>query len=293
MNIRDILRHLKIPFKEHGESPLVTAGWVGITCYWCDRGLGNTGLGIHTQKLSTTCWRCGPHNLVEALSLISEQPYGAIKALLGGLVPESPTTPKKLGKLELPPGIGPLLAPHRRYLQRRGFDPDELAEKWGIKGIGPCAGKYSWRIFLPIYGPDGTTVSWTTRAIGDVPHGDRYRGASREQSAIPRGEVLFGEHLAKHAVVVVEGPFGAIWGGPGFVCTAGVGFSRAQILRISKHSVRCILFDNEPAAQRRARSLANQLACFSGETHIIQTSGSDPDTSPLSERDEIRSLYLD
>jgi len=229
--------------------------------------------------------------LASALALISGQPYAKIRALLGDLAPQ-PTEPQIRGRLEIPAHCADLAGCHRRYLEGRGFDPDEIVAKWGVKGIGPDGGLYKFRIFIPIHGPRGKMVSWTTRAIGDVPRGHRYRGASRAQSAVPRGELLYGEEHVRHAVVVTEGPFDAWRIGYGAVATAGVGYSRAQILRLSKYSVRCVCFDSDVAAQKRARDLARQLACFGGDTMVIELSGKDPATAPPDEIRELRTLVF-
>lgn len=291
MSIRDVLRSFSIPWKENGESSLVSSGWVGLECPRCGKGTGKCGLGIHVNSLATNCWKCGRFNLVEALSLISDQTFGDIRALLDDLAPE-PTQALTKGKLEIPAHCTDLLPCHRKYLQGRGFDPDEIAQKWGVAGIGPNGGLYKFRLFIPVHNVRGKVVSWTTRAIGCVRHGERYRGASRAQSEVPRGELLYGEQHVRHAAICCEGPFDAMRIGYGAVATAGVGYSRAQILKLSKIPVRCVCFDREPAAQKRARDLAKQLAAFPGETTVIQLSGKDPADSPLEEIRELRRLVL-
>lgn len=291
MDIRQILRSLSIPWNEQGQSPLVTSGWLGIECPVCGAGTGKTGFGIHITTLRTSCWKCSGLGLVQALTLISGQPYAEIKRLLGDLAPEAPQ-PQVKGRLQLPANVGDLVGCHRKYLQGRGFDPDEIAQKWGVAGIGPNGGLYKFRLFIPVHDVRGKVVSWTTRAIGTVPHGERYRGASRAQSDIPRGELLYGEQHVRHAAICCEGPSDCWRIGYGAVATAGVGYSRAQILKLSKIPVRCVCFDREPAAQKRARDLAKQLACFDGETTVIQLSGKDPADSPLEEIRELRRLVL-
>lgn len=262
-----------------------------MICPWCDGGKKKPGLGVHIWTLKASCWRCGPRDLVEALALISGQPYAEIKRLLGDLAPEAPQ-PQVKGRLQIPANVGDLAGCHRKYLEGRGFDPDEIARKWGVGGIGSDGGLYKFRLFTPVTDVRGKVVSWTTRAIGDVPHGERYRGASRAQSEVPRGELLYGEQHVRHAAICCEGPSDCWRIGYGAVATAGVGYSRAQILKLSKIPVRCICFDSDPAAQKRARDLAKQLACFPGETTVVQLSGKDPADSPLEEIRELRRLVL-
>lgn len=291
-DLRGVLRELGIGFAENGQSSHVTGGWVGLKCPRCDNGRGNFGLGISLRSLRANCWRCGSLPLAVALSEASGRPVGAVRALLGGLAPESAPEAAP-GRLELPAGLGDLEPAHRRYLEKRGFDPDELIEQRGVRGIGELGGALAWRLFLPVRDRAGRTVSWTTRAIGNVPHRDRYRGAAREQSAVPRGECLGGEDLAGHAVAVCEGAFSSFRIGPGGVWTAGVGYSRAQILKIARYPVRVICFDNEPAAQRRATALARSLEAFAGETYVVVVSAADPAEASQEEINEIRRRFLE
>jgi hypothetical protein len=292
-DLRGVLRTLGIPFWESGQSSLVTSGWYGIKCPYCDNGKNKPGLGVHARTLKTSCWRCGPRGLAKALADASGQPYRVVRELLGGVVPEQPLDPVK-GKLVLPDGLEPLGPLHRDYLAGRGFDPDHVAELWGLKGIGSGHGVMSWRVYIPIRNAQGQQVSWTTRAIGDkIPHGLRYRGASAEQSLVPRSECLFGIEHVRSSCVVCEGQMDVIAVGPGAVCTAGVGFSRAQILTIAEIPTRCIVFDSEPSAQKRAKELASRLSLYDGETHIATVSGPDPASSPKEDLQELRSLFLE
>lgn len=327
MNLRDLLRELRIPFREAGESPLVSSGWVGVACPYCDAGRNNPGLGINTRTLKCSCWKCGTHWTPRALSDASGVPLGIVAARLRADVDAEPIRDAPAGVYTPPAGVGPLMAPHRRYLERRGLDPDEMAAVWGIGGTGPaheiprstknvvtadkklCGGDKTdtatiapvpsapqrvlpWRIFIP-FTRAGVPVSWTTRAIGDVPHADRYRGAKREESAVDRGSLLFGEDYVLHGVVIFEGPFDVMWFGPGGVCTGGVSYSPGQISRLARYPVRAVCFDNEPAAQRRARKLAAELELFPGATYVVRTSGPDPASSPAADRDELRKMFVD
>lgn len=290
MNIRDVLRDLRIEFREHGESPHVTESCVGIKCPFCGKGTSNYGLGIFLRNLKVSCWRCGGHNLVSTLAEASGEPRGAVAALLGGVAPDRTEAPPP-GKYSAPAGVGPLGAVHRRYLENRGLDPDEMVRMWGLGGIG-WGGRLQWRLFLPIV-HEGVPLSWTTRAVGDVPHTERYRGASREQSAVPRGDLLYGEDYCRTGIVVTEGPFSVYRIGPGAACTCGVGFSQHQVIRIARFPVRAICFDGESKAQQRARKLAAELSVFPGATHVVTMSGPQPDTSPPDEINELRRRFLD
>lgn len=290
MNVRDLLRELRVPFREHGEHPKVSEGWIGTNCPYC--GHGPFYLGIHVATGRVSCWACGKHHLAYALSDICGISRQDAFRLTDGLDRIAPPDRPPAGRLVIPDGVCELLPAHKRYLARRRLDVDEMIELWRLQGFGPV-GRYRWRIFVPIHQGD-RVVSWTTRAIGDVPFDARYRSASRDESAVPRSEVLFGERHARQSIVWVEGPFDAFRVGPGAVCSCGIGYSRAQVRRAARYPVRAVCADNEPAAQRRARRLADELAAFPGQTHLVTlTSGPDPADAADWELKELRRRFLD
>lgn len=136
-------------------------------------------------------------------------------------------------------------------------------------------------------------MTWTTRAIGDVPHADRYRSAKPEQEVFSKKEVLFGADHCRHAVVVVEGHFDVFRGGPGFAATGGTGYSPQQLARIAAFPVRAVCFDADEGGRRAADELAGQLAPLPGETYLISISGKDLDTTPADEIAAIRRQFLE
>lgn len=289
MNLPDLLDELRIPFRRHGESPHVSEGWIGLECPFCGRGTGRYGLGVNLRSGRVSCWKCGGHSLAAALAEITGQDSKTIRPQLAGLdrFREAPLAVS--GKLELPGGLTELGAAHRDYLAGRGFDPDELVERWKIQAIG-LAARLAWRIFIPIH-RQREVVSWTTRAVSDaVPHTDRYRGAKRTQEAIPKHRLLYGEDLAGAAAVVVEGPTD-VWAiGPGAVCTCGVGFSPAQTARLARFSRIAVCFDSDRAAQRRARALADQLAMLGREVAIVRLDAKDAAVAMRESPGELREL---
>lgn len=206
-----------------------------------------------------------------------------------GIVHEEGPTPRA-AQVALPPGLGPLLPIHRKYLSRRGFDPDELERLWSIQGIGLVT-HLAWRIFIPIL-YQGEVVSWTTRATTD--DGMRYISARPDQERLDAHTLLFGEDYARHTIIVCEGCLDAIKIGPGAVATLGIKYTTAQVLRMSKYPRRVILFDNETMAQRRARKLAGDLSVFPGETlNCCLTSGKDAAEASHRDVEELRQRYLE
>ena len=243
-------------------------------------------MGYNLAKGYVHCWKCGKHSLTETMAELTGLSFKAARKQLGGLeIVRSKVKVERRGKLVMPSGVGPLQTAHVRYLEGRGFDVDELEDIWHVKGIGVAA-RLQWRIFIPIE-LHGETVSWTTRSIN--PDAElRYRSAAEEEEAVNHKTLLYGEDLARHAICVVEGPLDAWKIGPGSVATCGTSTTPAQLLRMSKYPVRGICFDNELAAQRRARALADALKVFPGDTFNIQLDSKDAGEATDSELQQIR-----
>jgi len=195
------------------------------------------------------------------------------------------------GTLQMP-AAGDLHPSQRRYLENRGFDPDELVRTWGIKGIG-MASRLSWRILIPIYDHRGKIVSWTTRSISEDPSVPRYISAKPSEESQHHKHLLYGAHLAKCCVVVCEGPISAWAIGPGAVATCGLGYTREQLEEIAEYPYRATCFDATPEAQRRAKKLCEDLAPLPGVTeNILLETGKDPAECDKEETEAIRQQFL-
>jgi DNA primase len=263
-------------------------GWIQFDCPFCGKDSHKFHMGYSLAGGYSTCWQCGYHSVENVLIELTGLSFPQVKELTKDIqtVYVEPTRIK--GKLVVPKGIKPLkdLPQHRRYLKERGYRWRELEKLWGIGGI-PNASNYAWRLFIPIFFR-GEMVSWSTRTISKDPSITRYLSAPPEQESVPHKTLLYGEDHARHAIVIVEGPFDAWRIGVGAVATLGVGYSQSQVVRMAAFPVRAICFDAEPAAQRRARELRDDLMGLEGETYIVELE-SGKDASEASER-EIRKL---
>lgn len=288
MNVEDILREHNVDYAMGGQHPNVRPGWLGVDCFKCGPSSKRYHLGIPLGGRYCSCWQCGSVSLYEVLMELTGQPAKTVIGWLGQL-PSLVFDDRPSGRLRLPDCLGELRKAHRKYLQNRGFDPDELVSKWRIQGIGECH-KLAWRIFIPVI-IRGNVISWTTRAIGESQA--KYVSAKPEDERAPIKSVLMGEDHARETAVVCEGAFDAFKIGYGAVATLGVGHTRAQVLRIAHFPRRVICFDSEPAAQRRAHKLCEELAAFSGETLRIELeSAKDAAEASKREINKIRRLFL-
>lgn len=287
-SIKDILDENGITYVGEGHHH-ARPGWVQVDCPFCGPGSGKYHLGLSLTTGAASCWRCGRQSTSRVLALLSGRPAAALRAQLEGAVLDTPEV-RPAGTYKPPKGVGPLLPAHAAYARRRGFDAAILAQLWGVGGLGQT-GRLAWRLFIPIH-HHGKTVSWTTRAIKQDAK-QRWVSAGHEQESVPHKSILYGADFARHAIIIHEGPTDVWATGPGAVATCGTGFTESQLRAMSRYAVRVVCFDGEPAAQRRARELANMLAPFPGTTNNVELeTGKDPAEADPAEIAELRSTFL-
>ena len=286
MKLDNLLQRLNVPFVSEGHYHC-KAGWLQSDCPFCGRNTNKYHMGWNLRNNYVHCWKCGHHKLNTTLVEYTGLSYAEINAFIKELSNSNlfHNDIKTTGKLELPSGLCDLQEPHRKYLKKRRYDPDKLINDWSIKGIG-IHSYLAWRIFIPIDYKQNT-VSWTTRSLKDKAK-VRYMSASSKQEAINHKHVLYGEDYCGHAVIVHEGAFDAWRTGHGAVATCGVGFTRPQVLKLSKYPIRVICFDNDPAAQTRADELCSLLEPFKGETYNVQLSAKDASEASDKEIKQLR-----
>ena len=285
----DLLDESGVAYRRGGEHKHVREGWLGLDCPQCGPGSNRFHLGLNLRSLAFHCWRCGNLNSLETLEAlgVASKPFWSLRRY--GMVAEQS---KWLGSkaangasvLREPVGIAPMARIHRRYLERRGFEPSTLARIWALEGIGLEA-RLRWRIYIPITF-QGVRVSWTTRAVGErvTP---RYVSAAPDQEKIPHKQLVYGLDLCAHSVVIVEGPADAWRIGPGAGALFGTAFTTAQLKQLATIPKRFVCFDSEPAAQARARALTEMLSGFPGSTEVVQIDAKDPGSAT---KQEIRRL---
>lgn len=297
ITIKDLLEEHNIPTTMAGDAT-GRAGWVQMPCPDCgsvsSQGHSKHYLGISLSTGAANCWRCGHKNTALVLAALTGRPAREIREMLDGMVLTArPARPA--GRLVLPDGRLPLKGIHKAYLAARGLNVADVVNLWGVEGTGQISGTWKhlrWRLFIPIY-HHGNIVSWTSRSISKT-NPLRYLSAAAEQEAVPHKKILYGADYARHAIIIHEGPIDVWATGPGAVATCGTGYTEAQLLAMSKYTIRAICFDTEPEAQRRARALAAALSVFPGTTHnvVLETGGDAAEARP-DEIKELRKTFLE
>lgn len=288
MNLTDILNQHNIPYQNDGHN--CRPGWIQFQCPYCGGGSDPRKLymGYNEAGGYCNCWQCGHHRLGETLVRLTGMSWQKVKEISGDL--DRYVGPAKMsGSLKIPKGVGPLLPPHKKYLRSRRYDPKTISSLWEVQAIG-MSSRLSWRLFIPIRYM-GRIVSWTTRSVA-LGGTARYISASTSEELIPHKSLLYGEDYVRHAALLVEGPFDVWRIGPGAVCSFGTAISRAQLLKLSKHAIRVICFDNEPEAQRQARKICDQLEPFPGKTYNVVLEAKDASESSDSEISHLRREFL-
>lgn len=288
MRLLDLLEEYQVTVKTVGEHQHATPSFLQVDCCWCSPDTHHYRLGLALNLKVASCWSCGTHSFLRSLHELTGEAYEVLKSRLDA-VEKIPGQHTPRGKLTLPDGIRELLPIHRKYLKDRGFDPDTLSKFWGVRGIGLTT-KLAWRLFIPIT-YQGKVISWTTRAIADIE--PRYVNAKPDEEVISAKHVLLGEDLARHAIVIVEGPLDAMRLGPGAVATCGLTYSQSQVRKMLTHPVRIVVFDNEVKAQQRARQLVSLLSTFPGQTYRVELDAADPGSASNREIQKLRSAFLD
>jgi hypothetical protein len=292
MKFIDLLSEYQIDYTQTHHH--VTEGWIGVDCPFCSRNARKYRLGYNIATGRLYCWVCGSVNIFKVLQELTNESGSALQQLIGSLdrVSASRDYHRPVGKLKLPNGLQELGKSHRDYLTRRGFDPDEIVELWGVKAIG-LAAKLSWRLWIPIYYKQ-QMASWTTRSIAFKATAigtPRYISAKASESSVSLRNLLYGADFVRHAVAVCEGPLSAWAIGYGAIATLGVGYSQEQLHLISQYPNRYIVFDAEPQAQKRARKLCDDLSVFPGKTvNLVLETGKDTNEASKQEVQEIRRM---
>ncbi len=291
MDIKSILNEYRVPFRSAGQHEHARHGWVQIDCPFCSPRSSRFRLGINLVGGYANCWSCGHRRLLDVLHEALRLPYSECNGLLGRVGWARPErAPVARGRFREPKGVGPLWAPHRRYLEKRGFDPDLIQELWDVQGIG-IASRLAWRLWIPIH-LEGHPVSWTSRSIGDADH-SKYITAKPDEEDVTAKTLLYGEDYVRQVMVICEGPLD-VWAiGPGAVATFGLSYTRDQFFRMVDHPVRVVCFDSEPSAQLVARRLVDELKLWPGETYNVELqTGKDPAECDGKELEDLRGRFL-
>lgn len=245
-------------------------GWINIQCPFCSDS-GQHG-GLNRAGGYYHCFRCGGHKLEKIIRRLTGYSDEEVEALIfkysgRGSVVEK-INRQHAETVKLPGGV--LGRNHRKYLIGRRFNPDELVDKYKIRGTG-ITGEWAFRIIIPIYF-DNRLVSFQGRDVTGK-QDLRYKTLDVELSVMDPKSILYNvDNCKTERLILVEGVFDCWRMGDGCAATLGTSMTEKQLRIISTRFRRVsFLFDAEKEAQQRAAAQALRLAALGLQVDMLDT----------------------
>lgn len=283
------------------EGKNVRHGWVNIQCPFCDDASNH--LGISLYNLEVKCWRCGKHTLQKLIAEVADysRTEANIEAKLlqkslrdsgGRRTAVTPISKKEassaMTKAVRLPSESSIHFPkmHTEYLEGRGFiRPRRFIKKYRLQSCY-TVGRYKFRIIIPIF-LKGQIVSFTSKDVTDQ-QDPPYLNASVQESLISPKWVIYNYDTVIQGAdaLLVEGPIDVWKLGDGAISILGVEHHEQQILYLMKKNIDTlfIIFDNDPAGRKAARSLGRIMAPVVKNVELIFLKDvNDPGALTLSE----------
>lgn len=286
----DALRFLKdynIQYWQEGKN--VSPGWTNIQCPFHEDS--NHG-GFKNGTDWYNCWKCKHHFLDEVVQKLLGVDRRKAKEIISEYqTDESPIhsiwkrKKAEASSIELP---GDLLnttiegSTGRRYVKKRGFDPDYLTEKYKLRSTS-FFGDWKFRLIIPFYFKE-RVVSFQGRDITGKQE-LRYKTLAVQKSIVDPKHILYNiDNCKKDSVFVVEGAFDVFRMGDNFVATLGTSLTEYQIKLLAGYKRIVFIFDPEKEAQDRAREYASRLSALGRKVEIVDLE-MDKDPGDLTEKE--------
>lgn len=298
VDLEGFLDHHGINYRTSGKN--IGSEWMGICCPFC--GESGYHCGIHLDHKLFSCWVCAESGtflrLITCLLNCSwKEALTALDPFRGHFVERKPLELAK--EVIFPTRMTKLTRSGRKYLSNRGFDPDELIEKYNLMETGMLSkleiDNKSWdfknRIIIPII-MDNQIISYTARDWTDV-SSTRYKNAPTEAGTFPMTECLYNLDNARgRSVILVEGPTDVWRMGDFCIGMMGVKFSTEQIQRLVEWRFEkiVILFDKD--AEKTARKLASTLRPFIEDISVFTLQDGDPGSLSIEEVTKLKFQLL-
>ena len=266
MDIIRLYQDYSVDFRTEGHKH-TREGWVNTECPWCT---GNVGyhLGFNINGSFYVCWRCGWHPITATVARLLKLPEPQVKPLIrkyGLFVPSYKTSVAKTDRKQhqFPSHTMPLASNHRKYLEGRGFDPDEIERTWNVVGTGPVSMldnlNYRHRIIIPFIW-NGDQVSFDSRDITGKAY-NKYQACPSDRELIPHKSILYGkQELWVAKGILVEGPTDVWRLGINSFAVSGIKFTPTQLRRVANYFKRvAVCFDDDPQARIQADKAVAEL----------------------------------
>jgi DNA primase len=272
----DALKYLEdynIPYRASGRN--VGSGWVGIHCPFSSCPDPSVHGGFNLAGGFYSCWLCGWHSLEKVIMALEGVSYYEAQQRIS----EYQTTKSNyrqeitisgIKNITFPMGTTNIQSQHREYLIKRGFDPDEIVEKYRILGTGPVSFittgtkkiSFQHRIVIPVTIQRKIT-SFQGRDITGK-SSIKYKPCPKELQVYPLKSTIYNLDNCDTTVVIMEGVLDTWKWGDGAVATFGLQYTEDQLFMLLEHGVKrvVVMFDPEPHAQKQATKLTKDISIF-------------------------------
>ena len=298
MNLTQLYQDYNIEYLTEGNKHCA-AGWINTHCCFC-AGERNYHLGYNLSEDYYHCWRCGGHSAPKVISKLIGVTESEAKKLLRKYkirisVSKEPVVKIRAKAHKLPSGVGIMKSHHRKYLAKRGFDPEKLEREWNLFGTGPVSLldgiDYKHRIIAPIYW-DNEQVTFQARDISDR-HALKYMACPKDRELIHHKHILYGKQSKwKETGICVEGMTDVWRLGERSFATFGIQYTPMQLRLIAKLFKRvAVIFDDDPQAIKQSNKLVSELRFRGVQAWEIEIDG-DPGSMEQDDADYLTKNLL-
>lgn len=258
----------------------VSSGWIGIQCLWCSDDANH--LGINLDGKGFKCWKCKEKgSIYKLIRTLENCDNDQVDVIIGNFQNPNIYLPEKKqiilpDSTFIPPDLSTELTQQSKdYLRSRGFNPEELIQKYGLMQ-GGITGHFKYRLVVPII-MDNRIVGLVGRDVTGQSE-KRYKDSRKEWCCIhPAGWLYNADGLECSVGLVCEGIFDSWKLGNGAISTLGTEFTREKAMALIQKRFKklYIIFDSEPEAQKNAAKYAHELS-YKMQVEIIELEIKDP-----------------
>lgn len=261
------------------EGKNVTAGWINVSCPFCDDPSNHLGLNPKTKGIS--CWRCSTKGSVIKFIMSYERISFEQAELIILDFPEEgadPYEPKSIvtpEALRLPSGASKDPLPvHTAYLKKRGYNPLSLSQRYRLK-FTQHTGAFKFRIIIPFY-QDRKLITYSSVDVTGKAS-VKYKHQESSKAIVPVKQSLYNIDSVKNIAVIVEGVFDVWRLGEGAVGLMGKKHTREQLFSLYEKDLDGVYVMLDADALREAEDLANELTTKIKNVNVIELEKDDPD----------------
>jgi len=278
-DIEKYLESRNIEFWTEGEN--VKRGWINIQCLWCSDEKNHLGINLDSKGLN--CWICPAKGTVLKLimridkcslkaaeSVVNE--FSDIQTSINRSLSSTEHLTQREMKVKLPTVAQKELLPlYRKFLIKRGFEPEHIFNKYNLLCNGPI-GQYKHRLIVPFY-LRKRLVTFSTR---DVSGKAKIPYIHYSNGLLSQKEILYNIDNCSDVVIVVEG-ITDVWKiGDGACAVVGIQWTIQQLKMLTDFKRVFVLFDSENKAQESAKRLCSDLSCIVNHVERLELNRGDP-----------------